>query len=122
MAASFVEKPGASPPSLELVELELALRHQDFIETGFEGAVRQALARIGGSLLFKMRMDGVEGCDWVAAVSLGADDERTLAIVAQPTNGGPLLVEEAGSSELPVARLAKAYVDLMKRLATDPGG
>ena len=117
MTVSIVEDSGTAPPSLELVELELVLRHQGFVETGFEGAVRQALERIGGSLLFRMRMDGVDGYDWVAAVQLGQEGHRTLAIVAQPTDGGPLLVEEAGASKLPVARLAEAYADLMKQFA-----
>lgn len=116
MVASFTGDSGSPPPSLEIVELELALRHQDFLETGFEGAVRLALERIGGTLLFQMRMDGVDGCDWVAAVSLAGSGEETLAVVAQPTDGGPLKVEEAGSSKLPVGRLAAAYVNLMKRL------
>ena len=104
-------------PSLELVELELALRHQDFLEIGFEGAVRQALERIGGALLFQTRMDGLAGCDWIAAVSLPGDDEKKLAIVAQPTDGGPLRVEDAETSDIPIARLAKAYADVIGRLS-----
>lgn len=119
MATTTAEDSETSQPSLELVELELALRHQDFLETGFEGAVQQALERIGGTMLFRMRMDGMDGCDWVAAVSLGEESERTLAIVAQPTDGGPLLVQEAHSSKLPVARLARAYVDLVKSLTPE---
>lgn len=116
MGKSIVEDTGVPAPSLEIVELELALRHQDFLEKGFEGTVREALERIGGALLFRMRMGGMAGCDWVAAVALDANDERKLAIVAQPTDGGPLRVEDAETSEMPVARLAKAYANLMKRL------
>lgn len=106
----------APAPSLEIVELELALRHQDFLEKGFEGTVREALEHIGGSLLFRMRMGGMAGYDWIGAVSLDANGERKLAIVAQPTDGGPLRVEDAETSDMPVARLARAYVNLMKRL------
>lgn len=115
MGRSTVQS-GASAPTLEIVELELALQHQDFVEKGFEGSVRQALERIGGTLLFRTRMGGVAGCDWVAAVALDADGERKLAIVAQPTDGGPLRVEDAETSEMPAARLAKAYADLMGKL------
>src|SRR5690606_24027927 len=96
--SSVEEDQGASPPPLEVVELELALSHQDFLQKGFEGAVLQALDHIGGTLLFRMRMDGMAGCDWVAAVALDGNGERKIAIVAQPTDGGPLRVEDAASS------------------------
>jgi len=113
MTTSIAKTPGT--PSLEIVELELALQHQDFLTTGFEGAVRQALERIGGTLLFRMRMDGVSGYDWIAAVALDASGDRKLAIVAQPTDGGPLKVEDAETSEMPIARVATAYANLMGR-------
>ncbi|WP_265515776.1 hypothetical protein [Nitratireductor luteus] len=105
---------------LEIVELELALRHENLLEKGLEGAVRQALERIDGKLLFHMRMDGVADCDWVAAVELYSDEGRRLAIVAQSPGGGPLWVEDAETSELPVAKIARAYADLMQQL--DPAG
>lgn len=104
----------ASP--LELVELELALKHQDFLDLGFEGTVRRAAERSGGRLLFHMRMDGASDCDWVAAVSLGADDERRFALVVQPADGGALRVEDAGASTIPLARLAAPYASLLDML------
>ncbi|WP_309083678.1 hypothetical protein [Chelativorans sp.] len=116
MSTQILGNSDVAPPSLEVVELELALRHQDFLEIGFEGAVRQALERIGGTLLFRMRMGGVAGCDWVAAVKLDSDGDRKLAIIAQPVNGGPLRVEEAETSELPIARIVSAYAEVMERL------
>lgn len=113
-----VERDSAAvAPPLEIVELELALRYQDFLEMGFEGALMQALDRIGGSMLFRMRMNGLAGCDWVAAVTLEGSGEGKVALVAQPTEGGPLRVEEAATSDLPVARIATAYAEVMKRLA-----
>lgn len=110
----------SSAPSLEIVELELALRHQDLIEWGFEGALRQALDRVGGTLLFRMRMGGTEGCDWVAAVALESDGERKLAIVAQPVDGGPLKVEDVEQSNMPISRVAAAYANLMGSLDAQP--
>lgn len=107
-------------PALEIVELELALRHQDFLQTGFEGAVRKALERIGGTMLFRMRMNGMAGCDWLAAVVLEAGGERRVALVAQPAEGGALRVEDAAASTLPVARIAEAYADIMGRLEARP--
>ncbi|MCT7373539.1 hypothetical protein [Chelativorans salis] len=105
---------------LEIVELELALQHQDFLQTGFEGAVLLALERIGGRMLFRMRMNGMAGCDWIAAVALEGGGEETVALVAQPAEGGPLRVEDAATSDLPVARIAKAYAEIMGRLDTPP--
>lgn len=107
---------GTPAPPLEIVELELALRHQDFLDTGFEGAVMRALERIGGKMLFRMRMNGLEGCDWIAAVCLDGGGERKVALVAQPTDGGPLRVEDAAESGLPVAGIARAYADVMRQL------
>ncbi|MEC9247131.1 hypothetical protein T8J41_19130 [Nitratireductor rhodophyticola] len=102
--------------SLELVELELALKHQDFVELGFEGAVRQALDQINGRLLFHMRLDGMNDCDWVAAVVLEEHDEHAYALVVQRTGSGSLEVEDINTSELPVARIVNAYAGLMTSL------
>ncbi|TWG90645.1 hypothetical protein L598_006700000020 [Mesorhizobium sp. J18] len=120
MHAPTPDMPQSEVSSLELVELELALRHQDFIELGFEGSVRKALEHIGGTLLFHMRMNGMADCDWVAAVSLESPEERTLALVVQPTDGGPLRVEDVETSSIPVARIASAYAGLMDRLTGEP--
>lgn len=108
--------PEATTPPLELVELELALRHQDLVQTGLEGAVLQALERIGGTMLFQMRMDGIADCDWIAAATLGEPDEQMIALIAQPADDGPLRVEDAATSDLPVARIAKGYAEVMRRL------
>lgn len=107
--------PEAGP--LELVELELALNHQDFVDLGFEGTVRQAAGSIGGSLLFHMRMNGIADCDWVAAVALASGEERKFALVVQPADGGPLRVENAEESQIPVARIAAPYASVLDRLA-----
>jgi len=116
MTTDVAKEAGAPALSLEIVELELALRHQDLVEVGFEGAVRQALSQVGGSLLFQMRMDGVAGCDWIAAVALAGDDDRKFAVIAKPTDGGPLKVEDAETSDIPIARLANAYANVMGKL------
>lgn len=117
MDAPFGREIAVPAGSLEMVELELALRHQDFIEFGFEGSVRHALDKIGGTLLFHMRMDGNADCDWVAAIALSSGEDRRYALVVQPAGGGPLRVEDAETSDIPVARLAPAYADLMDRLS-----
>lgn len=105
----------AIPISLEIVEFELALKHQDLVDLGFEGAVRRALASAGGTLLFHMRMDGMDGCDWVAGVSIGQDEHRRYALVVKPAGGGPLRVEDADTSEIPLARIMPAYAGLVEQ-------
>ncbi|MFC5584040.1 hypothetical protein ACFPOD_02880 [Nitratireductor kimnyeongensis] len=102
--------------SLELVELELALKHQDFVDLGFEGAVRQALGQTNGRLLFHMRLDGMNDCDWVAAVVVEEHDEPAYALVVQRSGGGSLEVEDIERSDLPVARIVNAYAGLMTSL------
>ena len=116
MATDTIEETNITPPSLEIVELELALRHQNLLELGFEGAVLKALDQVGGELLFRMRMDGVAGYDWLAAVALDPEGERKLALVAQPTEGGPLRIEDAETSDTSIARVATAYANLVKSL------
>lgn len=107
----------AADGGLELVELELALCHQDFVAHGFEGAVRRAAGMAGGTLLFHMRMAGSPDCDWVAAVALEAGGQRSFALVVQPSDGGALRVEDAATSAIPVGRIAPAYAGLMDTLA-----
>lgn len=120
MDAPVLDRPRPAAPEsapLEIVELELALKHQDVVELGFEGAVRRALASAGGTLLFHMRMDGMADCDWVAAASIAQGEQRRYALVVQPAGGGPLRVEDAEASDIPLARITPAYAGLMEQLA-----
>lgn len=116
MNAPVAEMAEPEAGSLELVELELALNHQDFVDLGFEGTVRRAAEGIGGRMLFHMRMDGLSDCDWVAAVLLGEPEERKYALVVQPATGGELRVEDAAESRIPVARIAAPYASLIDML------
>lgn len=110
----------SSPPPLELVEFELALSHQDCLALGFQGAVRWALSRTGGQLLFQMRLDGMEDCDWLAAVSLDGADEPVLALVMQREAAGSLHVESVRDSELPIAGIVSSYAGLLAMLGPRP--
>ncbi|WP_292899874.1 MULTISPECIES: hypothetical protein [unclassified Nitratireductor] len=116
MQTLLPEHDEAASNSLELVELELALKHQDFVELGFEGAVQQALDQTNGRLLFHMRLDGMNDCDWVAAVVLEEHGDAAYALVVQRTGSGSLEIEDIETSELPVARIVTAYAGLMTTL------
>ena len=102
--------------SLEAIELELALKFQDFVADGFEGSVRRAVESVGGRLLFQMRLDGAEDCQRVAAVSVGADEERKFALVVMPADGSAPRVEAIETSKNPLARITPAYAGLMDQL------
>lgn len=101
--------------SLETIELELALQFQDTTQHGFEGALRQALEKAGGTLLFHMRVDDTDGTHWTAAVSVGSGEDRQLLIVTIPSEG-PARIESSEASAEPIARIAPAFADVMERL------
>jgi len=102
--------------SLETIELELALQSQDTVQNGFEGAVRQALARTGGVLLFHMRMEDDAGAPrWTAAVAMGNGEDRQFFIVSIPADGA-VRIEPLAQSDEPLARIAPAFADVMERL------
>jgi hypothetical protein len=110
-----------SPP-LEMIALELALQHQDYVAKGFEGTVLGALQLVGGKLLFRMRMNTNCAFDWVAAVELDALEGTRVVLVAQPSEGNALKVVDAATSKLPVANVARAYATLMGHLEVPTNG
>ena len=101
--------------SLESIELELALQSQDTVQAGFEGAMRQALEKAGGALLYHMRVDDGEATRWTAAVSIGTGAERQFLIVTIPAEGN-VRIDPLDQSDEPLARIAPAFVDVMERL------
>ncbi len=98
--------------SLETVELELALHNQNVVSLGFEESIRTALDRIGGEILFQMRVEN-EDCQRVAAVRLGQGNEAEFALVILPPGGGLMRVEPVAQSTNPVARITESYASLM---------
>ena len=112
-----IETGNATPigsASLEAVELELALQATSGTDTDFEKALGPALDEAGARLLFDIRMIGDNQNDYVAAVSVGEGDDRQFLIVTRPSSGSPS-VELAETSQLPIARLAPAFADVMER-------
>lgn len=101
--------------SLETIELELALQSQDPVLPGFEGAVREALARAGGALLFHMRVDDAAAPHWTAAICMGAGEERQFFIVTIGADRD-VRIEPLDQSAEPLARIAPAFADVMARL------
>lgn len=123
MDAPIVATPAASSEqvqlaiSLEAAEVELALQSQSIMEQGFEGAVRGAMAELGGTLLFDMPVSMLEGFQRVAAVSTGSGEERRIFLIHLGDDGSEIRVEEAESDATPLAGFAASYANLMERLA-----
>jgi hypothetical protein len=102
----------AETNSLEAVELELALQNQNLVSLGFEESIQTALKAIGGEMLFQMRLEN-EDCQRVAAVRIGNEDERQLALVIMPPDGGLMRVEPVAQSSNPIAQITESYAGLM---------
>ena len=87
-------------------------------EDEFAEVVGGALEAVGGTLLFKMRVEnGAEG-EHVAAACIGNADNRQFLLLTLPASGGALKVETAARSTNPVAGIAAAYAGLMDAFKT----
>ena len=82
-------------------------------EDEFVEVVGGALEAVGGTLLFKMRIENDGQDQHVAAASVGDGGNRQFLLLTLPTGGGALKVETASKSANPVAGIAAAYAGLM---------
>jgi hypothetical protein len=87
---------------------------EDVSDHDFEEVVRGALEAVGGTLLFKMKVDADGGAQHAAAAAVGLGEERQFLLLTLPAHGGGRLkVETASHSESPLARIAESYAGLM---------
>jgi len=82
-------------------------------EDEFAEVVDEALEAVGGTLLFRMRLDADGKGEHVAAAAVGGGGERQFLLLTLPANGGALKVEAASKSENPIAGIAASYAGLM---------
>jgi len=82
-------------------------------EDEFVEVVGGAVEAVGGTLLFKMRIDNDGEGQHVAAAAVGSAENRQFLLLTLPTSGGALKVETASKSANPVAGIAAAYAGLM---------
>jgi hypothetical protein len=82
-------------------------------EDEFVEVVGGALEAVGGTILFKMRIENDGQDQHVAAASVGDAGNRQFLLLTLPTGGGALKVETASKSANPVAGIAAAYAGLM---------
>jgi hypothetical protein len=107
--APSTEKTG----SADTAEIEAALQGQDIVAQDFERSLQTALSTTGGTLLFQMQIDKDEGHEHVAAISIGAAEERRLFLVVLPADGSKLKLEPVETSKNPLARIAPSYAELV---------
>ncbi len=80
----------------------------------FEEVVRGALEAVGGTLLFKMKVDADGEAHHAAAAAVGlGTSSRQFLLLTLPTQGGQLKVETTSRSSSPLARIAESYAGLM---------
>jgi hypothetical protein len=97
----------------ELAPETLAPEVRTISEEEFVEVVGGALEAVGGTLLFKMRIDNDGEGQHVAAAAVGSPENRQFLLLTLPTAGGALKVETAAKSANPVAGIAAAYAGLM---------
>jgi len=85
-------------------------------DSDFEDVVRGALESVGGTLLFKVRLEDDMQALHAAAAAVGFGDGRQFLLLTLPVRGGQLKVETASQSGNPLARIAESYAGLMDAL------
>ncbi len=115
--AVVTNHPTSIPESLVLLPPQetklLAPPRRDISETDFEEVVRGALEAVGGTLLFKMRIDAEGQAHHAAAAAVGVGESRQYLLLTLPMEGGQLKVETVARSASPLARIAASYAGLM---------
>jgi hypothetical protein len=104
----------AAAPSLEIVQLELALQTCDTLEADFATSVRHALSIAGGELLFELRVDGIADAQRVAVVEIGEGEENERALVFMGGDGA-MRVEAVSGQDDRLAGFAASYAGMMDR-------
>lgn len=101
--------PAPADLPLEAVEFDLALSSRDIVESGFETAVRDAAEKSGAEFLFQMPVIEVEDTQRIAALRVGAADDRHTVLVHLRADGVSFRVENAAASDSPFAGIALSY-------------
>lgn len=107
--------PETKNASLNTDELELALEAIE--EEDFPEALRQAVASLGGVMLFHISSGEGDGTRTEAAVAFGEGVNSEIVIVSAGESG-KISIEAAGESASPVATIAPAYAGLAACWAT----
>lgn len=93
-------------PLLEVVLFELHLHAADLISEGFEAAVQNSLAEIGGALILNVRLEDDPLYQRCAAVVLGVGADQTVAVAFLNADGRTVTVESADNCKHLYGRIA----------------
>lgn len=92
--------------------VELPPKDHPASDGDFDEVVHGALDAVGGTLLFKIRIDEPDEPHYAAAAFVGDGESRQYLVLTMPLTGGHLSVETATKSKSPIARIAAAYAGL----------
>jgi hypothetical protein len=98
-------------PASQTLQFATMLGDRDVSVDRFEATVREVAESLGGALLFHLGIGNAGERQCVAAVVLGNQAPREIAIVDLPAKGSAS-VKTASESDLPVAAIAQAYAGL----------
>lgn len=105
-------------PSLEAVELELALDAGDIRVHGFDTAVRDAMRTLEGEFLFDLPASGLaNGFQRIAVVRVkGGTKEGILLLVMLADDGDTIKVCEPDEETAGLSDFARAFINVLERL------
>lgn len=104
-------------PTLEFMELELALDGFADGQSGFAEAVKSSVQAMDGEFLFDLPASGIsDDCQRIAAIRVPHGDELTLAFVHLSLDGQTLDVREPDADTADLASFATAFVEVLERL------
>lgn len=108
----------ADTPSLEAVELELAIDAGDIRVLGFDAAVRDAMRTLDGEFLFDLPASGLAtGFQRIAVVRLRSGVRETVILLVMLADDGETIkVCEPDEETAGLSDFARAFINVLERL------
>lgn len=105
-------------PSLEAVELELAIDTGDIRILGFDAAVRDAMRSLDGEFLFDLPASGLAtGFQRIAVVRVRSGSRETvILLVMLADDGDTIKVCEPDEETAGLSDFARAFINVLERL------
>jgi|GEM_PF-577400 hypothetical protein len=105
-------------PTLEAVELELAIDPGDIRVRGFDASVREAMRTIDGEFLFDLPASGLaNGYQRIAVVRVkSGGGDGVLLLVMLGEDGDTIKVCEPDEETAGLSAFARAFINVLERL------
>lgn len=109
----------AKIPSLEAVEIELAINSDTLDRNGFVAAVREAVDDLAAEFLFDLPASGLcSDCQRIAVIRLTPKGRaETLLLVKLAGDGRTITVTEPDEETRGLTDFARAFVNVLSQLA-----